>query len=61
MIYPIVIQVIIEAVRGSGYTGDIAVDDISFTSDKCACKLPTVWLNVFEIYQLISGLQPYSI
>ena len=30
-----VIQVFIEAVRGNGYQGDIAIDDITFTSQSC--------------------------
>ena len=33
---PILFQVIFEGVVGSGYRGDIALDDLSFTTGQCA-------------------------
>lgn len=32
------VQVIFEGIRGSSYQGDMAIDDITFTGDNCACK-----------------------
>lgn len=31
-------KIVFEGVRGTGYLGDIAIDDISFSSSKCGCK-----------------------
>lgn len=39
----IFVQVVIEAVRGSSYTGDIAVDDIEFTSGACSFFPTNAW------------------
>jgi hypothetical protein len=36
MIYPYWIQIVFEAVRGGGYKGDIALDDITITDSNCA-------------------------
>ena len=33
-------QIVFEAVRGSSYQGDIAIDDISFTEQACQPILP---------------------
>jgi hypothetical protein len=32
ILYEIFVQVIIEAVRGAGYVGDIAIDDVKITN-----------------------------
>merc|ERR1712059_72789 len=34
-------QIVFEAIRGSGYQGDIAIDDVSFTNQKCKPMKPT--------------------
>ncbi|XP_057298293.1 MAM and LDL-receptor class A domain-containing protein 2-like isoform X2 [Hydractinia symbiolongicarpus] len=36
-------QVVFEAVRGSSYTGDIALDDIEFTTGSCKFTPTTAW------------------
>jgi len=40
-LYPcfFVLQIVFEAVRGNGYRGDIAVDDISFINTPCTGNL----------------------
>ena len=35
---PLFLQIFIEAVVGRGYTGDIAIDDITFTKAPCSLK-----------------------
>merc|ERR1712142_354801 len=34
-------EIVFEAIRGSGYQGDIAIDDVSFTNQKCKPITPT--------------------
>lgn len=33
-------QIVFEGIRGSGYKGDIALDDISMVDGVCASKFP---------------------
>ena len=41
-------QLIIEAVRGNGYKGDIAVDDITLTNTACPSKLFYLYFKKFN-------------
>ena len=37
------LQILFEAVRGSSFTGDIALDDITFTTSYCSFIPTTAW------------------
>lgn len=42
------VQVVFEGIRGSSYQGDMAIDDITFSGDNCACKLFFFLFNHFN-------------
>lgn len=42
-------QIVFEAVRGNGFSGDIALDDISFTNAQCQSKCFQFQMSGFVI------------
>lgn len=44
------VQVVFEGIRGSSYRGDMAIDDITFSGDNCAC----MFFSLFNHFNLLS-------
>ena len=43
-----ILQVVIEGVRGNGYKGDIAIDDVNIADGPCAGKIFSILLSRFR-------------
>ena len=39
----IILQVIFEGIRGSGFQGDLAIDDVLVTNGSCVSSVPTTF------------------
>ena len=50
-------QVLIEATRGNGFRGDIAIDDVMLLPGKCPAGISFYIISVLDMFSIISYRQ----